>query len=506
MAETTNTNETENAAGSDGRFLGLLARFEDPHALVEGCDQARQAGYTKMDAFSPFPVHGIDDAIGIRRTRLPVMVFCVALFACGLGIFLQWYTNAFHHNGLFPGYDFKISGKPMFSLPANIPVIFEIIVLLSAFTAFFGMWALNGLPKLSNPLFRHPEFRRSTADGFFLFVEQADSNFDQERTRQQLLDWGADLVDPIHSPDEELQVPGYFKLVILILISLALVPPVVVYREQFGKNELPRMHFNPDMDRQYRSEAQDASPPQGGEGTLFADKRAMRPDPAGTIARGELARLTDKEFYAGIRNGTPDRAQALAELAKKGPLVSMDPELDWLTEFPSRIRTQLESKESANRLFERGRERFDVYCAACHGYSGDGNGLVSRRGIAIKLADSQKSAWIAAKSLHDPAVVKQPVGKIFDTITYGRAGMAPYRSQITAEDRWAIVLFVKALQLSRFGEQKDIPEGASVVPWDQVDPNRDPVGDTDDSGKSADGKPAKASGNPEDGGKAPGGK
>ena len=89
MTDSTNSNNETAAGAGEEQFQGLLAQFEGPHELVDACDQARQAGYTKMDAFSPFPVHGIDDAIGIQRTKLPVLVFCVGMMACGLGIFLQ---------------------------------------------------------------------------------------------------------------------------------------------------------------------------------------------------------------------------------------------------------------------------------------------------------------------------------------------------------------------------------------------------------------------------------
>lgn len=469
MVDTDNTHEAENESGE--QFLGLLARFEDPHSLVEACDHARLAGYTKMDAFSPFPVHGIDDAIGIKRTKLPVIVFCVAMMACGIGLLLQWYTNSYTQDSpIFPGYPFKISGKAMFSLPANIPVTFEIIVLLSAFTAFFGMWILNGLPKLSNPLFKHPEFRRSTSDGFFLFIDKEDGSFNQTSTQDELMDWGAAEVDPIATQEEELHVPGYFKLVGLILVSLLLVPPVMIFRAQYTKNPLPRLHVNPDMDRQHRAEAQDASPKLG-DGYLFADERAMRKDPAGTIARGELGMIEDVEFYAGIKHGSMTRdklAKANSGEVSDTTASQQQPELDWLEEYPAAIREKLSSKETGIQFYERGKRQFDIYCSVCHGYAAYGDGHVSKRGLVLNV--QQKAEWVQAKSLYDPVVMKQPVGRIFDTITNGRGGMGPYRSQITAEDRWAIIFFVKALQNTKNGEKQDVPEDARLESWEQVDP------------------------------------
>ena len=149
------------------KLVGLLAQFDDPDTLVAACARARQAGYKKMDAYSPFPVHGIDPALGIRRSRLPFFVLVIGLSACVFGLGLQYYCNAADASPLFPGYGFLISGKPMFSVPANIPVAFEIIVLSSAFAAFFGMWGFNRLPRFANPLHRIDRFRRATNDRFF---------------------------------------------------------------------------------------------------------------------------------------------------------------------------------------------------------------------------------------------------------------------------------------------------------------------------------------------------
>ena len=476
-------NDTNENAQQEPEFLGYIARFEGPDALVEGCDQARRAGYHKMDAFSPFPVHGIDDAIGIKRTRLPLIVFCTGMTAMLIGLFLQWYTNTNTDSSpLFPGYPFKISGKAMFSLPANIPVTFEVIVLLSAFAAFFGMWIMNGLPKFSNPLFRHPEFRRATSDGFFLFICKGNGSFDESQTKDELQEWGAVSVDSIHDPKEELHVPGYFKLSGLIIASLMLVPPAIIYKAQYTKNHSPRMHFNPDMDRQFRGETQESTVVP--DINPFGDNHVMRKDPAGTIARGELARLEDSEFYEGIKAGSENPQIALASFHKQedGGGEATDSagaikEPDWITDFPSQVREQLSSKEKGVELFERGKQRFDIYCAVCHGYSGHGDGLVSRKGMALKTQG--KSDWTPAKSLYDPTVLPQPVGRVFNTISYGRGGMGPYRSQITPEDRWAIVFFVKALQLSKSGEQFELPDGTRLESWDQVNPVQSSDGESE---------------------------
>ena len=109
----------------------------------------------------------------------------------------------------------------------------------------------------------------------------------------------------------------------------------------------------------------------------------------------------------------------------------------WLTSFPEEI-------EVGEALFERGQERYNIYCAPCHGYAGYGDGLVTRRAMSLNIQGD--AAWTQTKSLHDPKVVDQPVGRIYDTITNGRASMGPYRAQITEADRWAIVLYVKAMQ------------------------------------------------------------
>jgi hypothetical protein len=139
---------------------GVIAEYTSVDTLMAACRRVRDAGYEKTDAFTPFPVHGIDKALGIKPTILPWIVLGAGLTGTATAMAMQIWMNAID-------YPYIISGKPFISLPAFMPVAFELTVLFSSFGAFFGMWALNGLPKFSNPVFTDPRFDRVTDDRFF---------------------------------------------------------------------------------------------------------------------------------------------------------------------------------------------------------------------------------------------------------------------------------------------------------------------------------------------------
>jgi len=160
-------------------LYGLLAEFADVRDLLRAAEAVRDAGYRRWDSFAPFAVHGINEAMGLRPSRLPWIVFGGGLAGTLAALALQWWTNAVD-------YPFLISGKPLFGLPAAIPVAFELTILFAAFAAFFGMFAANRLPELSHPLFARARFRRATTDRFFIVIEAADPRFDPVRTRELL--------------------------------------------------------------------------------------------------------------------------------------------------------------------------------------------------------------------------------------------------------------------------------------------------------------------------------
>ena len=170
-------------------LAGYLAEFEDVSSVFSAAKAVRDAGYSRWDVHSPFPIHGIDEAIGIRPTILPWLVLGGGLFGLTVGLVMQWFTNS--HD-----YKFIISGMPYFSLPAFIPVIFAMTVLCSALTAIFGMLLLNRLPMLYNPLFKSARFRRVTADRFFVVIDASDPKFDETHTPDLLRSLGAVAVEP----------------------------------------------------------------------------------------------------------------------------------------------------------------------------------------------------------------------------------------------------------------------------------------------------------------------
>ncbi|MEM8873959.1 MAG: DUF3341 domain-containing protein [Planctomycetota bacterium] len=165
--------------------VGIFGEYDTVDGVVAAAKAVREAGITKFDVHTPFPIHGIDDVIGIKPTILPWIVLGAGLSGMAGGFFLTMYTQgafgSFDSLLSLAPYEYLISGKPLNSLPAYIPVIFETTILAAAFTAGLGMLLLNGLPMLYNPLFKHERFRRVTDDRFFVVIDAKDKKFDQAR-------------------------------------------------------------------------------------------------------------------------------------------------------------------------------------------------------------------------------------------------------------------------------------------------------------------------------------
>ena len=397
---------------ADGPLHGLLAEYETPSALVHASRKVRDAGYQKWDTFTPFPIHGIEKAMGIRMTSLPWIVLVAALTGLLTAITLQWWTNAFD-------YKFISSGKPMWSIPANVPIYFELTVLFSAFAALGGMLALNNLPHPSHPLDHKKHFAKVTDDRFFLYIEKDDERFDPAETREMLEKTHPVSLEDVHEDHSTpAQMPKKILLAAAVVAVIALVPFGVFAKMRETRNTQPRIHAMGDLDWQNKFQAQQPNP-------LFSDNMAMRAPEPGTVAVED--HVDDDHLTTGKVDGQFART------------------------FPQSFKLDETS-------MARGKERFDIFCAPCHGVSGNGDGMVNQRASALA-----EGTWVPPTNLGLDYLRLMPVGQLYDAITHGVRNMPPYASQISVEDRWAVVLYLRALQKSKaapVGELTDAERAA----------------------------------------------
>lgn len=409
---------TEHDRESEQTLHGVVAEYGTPQELMAAAEQVRDAGYTQWDCLTPFAVHGLDEAMGVKPTILPWLTLGAGLSGTTIAFLLQTWTNGVD-------YPYIISGKPLISLPASIPIMFELTVLLAAFTTFLGMLALNVLPQLFHPLLRRARAAGFTDDKFGIVIEASDKRFNREQVELLLKKSGAGMVESVFGPARRAPVPGWVHAAGLSVTVLALIPGGLAIKSRFAKSDKPRIHIVQDMDMQPKLKTQQ---PNAFLASVFGDPRASMLPVAGTVARGELR--ADDHLYRGGANLTGERNAITG---------------DWFDGMPEGIVVD-------RALVERGQERYVINCSPCHGITGHGDGLVARRADRL-----EQGTWIPPTSLHSELVVIQPDGQIFNTITNGKGNMKPYGHQVTVEDRWAIVAYIRALQRSRTAGLEDVP-------------------------------------------------
>jgi mono/diheme cytochrome c family protein len=283
--------------------------------------------------------------------------------------------------------------------------MFELTILFSAFATLGGMLFLNNLPLLSHPLDLKERFRRVSDDRFFLLIRARDAQFDEEETRKLLLDTAPVVLDNVQEDrTTSSQIPRALIYVGVIAVGLSIVPFALFAKARASKMEEGRRHLVWDMDFTPSYKAQSFNP-------LFEDGRSMRKPPLGTVSQGHLN--ADDHLHLGkLPGGT------------------------WATTLPKGV-------EPTAETMALGKVKFETYCTPCHGYAGEGNGMVHLR------ATSLKQGWVPPTNLLEERLVYQPAGQIFNTIKNGIRNMPGYASQIDAEERWAVILYLRALQESR---------------------------------------------------------
>ncbi len=389
---------TDQDAQANAPLHGILAEYDTPTAVVKASKKVRDAGYTRWDTYTPYPIHGIEKAMGIRMTILPWFVIVFSILGLATAILLQWGTNAVD-------YKWIVSGKPFWSWPANVPIMFELTVLFSAFATLAGMLALNNLPLPAHPLDLKERFRRVTDDKFFLLIEARDPKFDESSVRKLLEETTPVVLDDVKEDrTSSAMIPRPLIYAGVVAGVASLVPFAVFAQARTAKMDEGRRHLVWDMDftPSYKTQA---------DNPLYEDQRAMRKPPVGTVAQGHLN--ADDHRHLG-----------------------KNPEGNWATTLP-------EGMEADEATMALGKAQFGIYCTPCHGFAGEGNGMVHQRAAALG------QGWVPPTNLHDQRIVNLPAGEIYGSITNGIRNMPGYGSQMDDEERWAVVMYVRALQKSR---------------------------------------------------------
>ncbi len=310
-------------AGAAGTFA-VLGLFSEAQKIVDAAKTIRPRKLGRLEAYTPYPVHGLDKAVGIPPSSLGKLVMGMGMLGAILALLFEWWTSAVD-------YPLITGGKALFSWQAFVPVMFELTVLFATFTAGLAMlFTFNNLPFFGHPILHSKAIKDITRDKLALSIEATGAAFDTEAARQALLDHGAESVEivPVPAWDRPLSLVGLLRTIAAIAAA-CLVAGVGLYAAEKTIAIVPPMVH---MEDQPKLNAFRSS-------TFFADGRGMRPAVAGTVARGHLP----PDFK------TPEEAGAL--LGNPLPLT--------------------------RRIAERGRKVFDDHCAICHGPVGNGVALLS---------------------------------------------------------------------------------------------------------------------------------
>ena len=369
--------------------FAVVGLFNSPDALLKAIHHVKAHKLGRLETYTPYPVHGIDEALELRRSPLGGMVLVMGILGAVTALGFQYWISAVD-------YPIVTGGKPPWSWEAFVPIMFEVMVLFATFTAGLGMLLLlNKLPFFGHPLLGSKAIRSITRDRFALAVE-ADPELDAEAARAALLEAGATEIEVLPAPDRAPFLTSDFILRTLGgILAACLVSGFVMYWAIKLFPVLPPMS---DMQDQPRLGAQQGN-------AFFKDGRGMRMPVQGTIARGHLPSAT----------GTQDEAAALPN-----PL------------------------PRTKEVFAQGKAAYMDRCAVCHGAVGNGVG-------SLTAAYGAKPANLQSQQFRDYAD-----GQIYWAIVNGKNAMPSQAADLTEEQRWAVVHYVRALQRAQNAKDEDL--------------------------------------------------
>lgn len=367
--------------------FAVVGLFDSAQELLQAIPRVRVRNLGRVEAYTPYPVHGIDAALGLRRSPLAGMVLAAGMLGAVTALFFQWWMTAVD-------YPIVVGGKALFSWQAFVPIMFEVTVLFATFTAGLGMlFLMNRLPFFGHPLLASKAIAAVTRDKFGLAIEAEGEALDVEAAKTALTTAGATTLEVLPFQRELVPLQFMTRAAMGIFASCVVAGYAMYWVIKLFPVLPPMVH----MEDQPKLDPQKTS-------AFFKDGHGMQLPVDGTVARGYLPYLiATQEEAAGLANPLP--------------------------------RTQ--------PVLQEGRTVYNQHCAVCHGLLGTGT-------PTLTSAYGAKPANLQAQTIRD-----YPDGKIYHVIMKGKNAMPSYAADLTEEERWAVVHYVRVLQRAQNARDED---------------------------------------------------
>lgn len=366
--------------------------FNDPDAITNAAKKTAEKGYEKFDVHSPYPIHGMPNAMKLGRSQLGYAALIFGLTGVLTAFLVTFWMSAID-------YPLIIGGKPFYAFPKYVPIMFEVTVLAASIgTVLTMLFFFFKFPNNSHPLHDTDYMRKVSSDKYGIAIQADDEKFNEAEVRNYLQELGASEIEDIYFDEEEVNTQPKIlepKFIGFLAVTAVIISGVTY----FSLNKLLYMQpFNWMME-------QEKVLPQHTD-ILHTDDLGMRTPVEGTVARGKIP-------------------------------------------YPYKGKPELAGENLVNPLgfteenLNLGQEKYDVYCSPCHGYYGEGDSRL-------------RGQFPNPPSLHSEKVRNWSDGRIYHVITDGQNIMPPYSSQLTREERWATVLYIRALQRSLNAKESDL--------------------------------------------------
>lgn len=374
------------------KLYSYSALFDTPDDIIRAAKAVSEKGYTKFDVNTPYPVHGMDAAMKLPPSKLGFVTLFAGLGGMSLALLMMWWMMAID-------YPIIIGGKPFFPLPAFIPITFELTVLLATLTTVGALlFFFFKLPNNKHPLHDTNYMKNVSSDKYGICIEAIDPKFNENEIKDLFTSLHASLIEPIYFDDEEIS----FKTKVAepkFLVFLATVAVFVSVSAYLHLNQLLYIVPFSWMSDQEKAVVQETN-------EIFENGLTMQTPVEGSVARGFLP-------YP-FKNKPDDAGKLLVN-----PLI---PNVENLAV---------------------GKEKYDIYCSPCHGYLGEGDSRL-------------RGQFPNPPSLHSEKLRTWSDGRIYHVITEGQNVMPSYRSQLTRQERWAVVNYLRVLQRSLNAKETDL--------------------------------------------------